>query len=101
MDNNTLLFLLSLAGTIIVLLIAITGYFLRIVHADTKKAIEDCGKNKGNIELLQQQLNSDVKRIEQTTQLELQNLARTVHELSGAVNNLVKVQLEYKSNKDN
>lgn len=89
-------FLLGVAGAVILILFGIIGYFLRIVHADAKKAVEDCGKNKGRIELVELQLNSDVKRIEQTTQLELRNLATTVGKLSASVEQLVKIQMEHR-----
>lgn len=87
-------FLLGLAGTLILILFGIIGYFLKIVHSDAKKAVEECGKNKGKIELLELQLTSDVKRIEQTTQLELRNLADTVGKLSHSVERLVQIQLK-------
>ena len=93
MTAEVLTFLLGISGAVILILFAIIGYFLKIVHADAKKAVEDCGKNKGNIELLQLQLNSDVKRIEQTTQLELKNLASTVGRLSDSVEQLVEMQM--------
>lgn len=85
--------IIGIAGGIIGLLLLILGYFLKIIHNDTKKAIEEVGKNKGRIELVEQQLNSDVKRLEQTTQLELRNLAQTVNKLSVSVEQLVQVQL--------
>lgn len=91
MDNNTLL---TLAGSLLVLLIGILGYFLRIVHSDVKSAIIESGKNKGRIELVEQQLTSDVKRIEQMTQLELRNLADQVGKLTTNVQMLVQTQLE-------
>jgi hypothetical protein len=62
-----------------------------------KKALIEVGKNKGNIELVQLQLNSDVKRIEQTTQLELRNLASTVNKLSLSVEQLVKYYMNGKN----
>lgn len=93
MSTEVYTFLLTAAGFIIVVLFGIVGYFLRIVHGDAKKAVEDCGKNKGRIELVELQLNSDVKRIEQTTQLELRNLATTVTKLSTSVEQLVQIQL--------
>jgi hypothetical protein len=62
-----------------------------------KKALIEVGKNKGNIELVQLQLNSDVKRIEQTTQLELRNLASTVNKLSLSVEQLVKYHMNGKN----
>ena len=96
MTKDVYIFFLGLSGSIMLMLFAIIGYFLKIVHNDAKKAVEDCGKNKGNLELLQLQLNSDVKRIEQTTQLELRNLAETVGKLSHSVEQLVQIQLTKK-----
>jgi hypothetical protein len=94
MTTDLLHFLLGISGILILSLFGIIGYFLKIVHSDTKKAIEDMTKNKARIELLELQLNSDVKRIEQTTQLELRNLAETVNKLSVSVEQLVKFQIQ-------
>lgn len=93
MSTELLTILLSISGAIMLTLFSIIGYFLKIVHGDAKKAIEELGKNKGRVELVEQQLNSDVKRIEQTTQLELRNLASTVGKLSNSVEQLVSMQL--------
>ena len=93
MTNEILNIILTISGAIIITLIATIGYFLRILHIDTKKAIEEVGKNKGRIELVEQQLNNDVKRLEQTTQLELRNLADTVNKLSKSVEQLVQIQI--------
>jgi len=92
MTTEIYTFLLGLSGSIIILLFAIIGYFLKIVHADAKKSVEEAGKNKGKIELLELQINSDVKRLEQTTQLELRNLADSVGKLSYSVEQLVKMK---------
>lgn len=94
MKEEVLHFLLGVAGSVIMVLFAIIGYFLRVIHADVKFAVQETGKNKGRIELVEQQLNSDVKRIEQTTQLELRNLANTVDKLTVSVDQLVKFQLD-------
>jgi hypothetical protein len=94
MSDGVLHFLLGVAGSVIMVLFAIIGYFLRVIHADVKFAVQETGKNKGRIELVEQQLNSDVKRIEQTTQLELRNLANTVDKLTISVDQLVKFQLD-------
>lgn len=91
MDAYTLL---EISGALIVLLLGILGYFLKVVHADVKTAIIESGKNKGRIELVEQQLNSDVKRIEQYTQLELRNLAQNVNRLSASVEQLVEIQIK-------
>lgn len=84
---------LGIAGVIIMLLVSILGYFLKVVHTDVKSAVVEAGKNKGRIELVEQQLNSDVKRIEQTTQLELRSLAENVNRLSASVEQLVQLYL--------
>jgi hypothetical protein len=96
MTTDVLYFLLGVAGAVIMLAFGIIGYFLKIVHNDAKQAVIDGGKNKGAIELIKLQLDSDVKRIEQLTQLELRNLAVTVSKLSTSVEQLVKIQLEDK-----
>lgn len=94
MTTEVLYFLLGIAGAVILILFGIIGYFLKIVHNDAKQAVIDAGKNKGSIELIKLQLDSDVKRIEQTTQLELRNLASNVNKLSISVEQLVKIQME-------
>lgn len=83
----------GILGAFIILLFGIIGYFLKIVHTDVKFSVEECGKNKGRIELVEQQLTSDVKRIEQTTQLELRNLADQVGKLTTNVQMLVQTHL--------
>lgn len=85
---------LGIAGAFMLLLFSVIGFFLKIVHSDVKKAVEESGKNKGRIELVEQQLTSDVKRIEQMTQLELRNLADQVGKLTTNVQMLVQTQLE-------
>lgn len=97
MTSEIAYFVLGISGSMILLLIGVISYFLKMVHGDVKKALIETGKNKGNIELVQQQLNNDVKRIEQTTQLELRNLANTVNKLSVSVEQLVKYHMNGKS----
>lgn len=87
-------FVAGVIGALILILFSIIGYFLKVVHSDVKFAVAESGKNKGRIELVEQQLTSDVKRIEQTTQLELRNLTESVSQLSKSVEKLVAMQLE-------
>lgn len=86
-------FVSSIIGGLVVILFSIIGYFLKVLHGDIKFAVTESGKNKGRIELVEQQLTSDVKRIEQTTQLELRNLAENVNKLSLSVERLVEIQI--------
>jgi hypothetical protein len=91
--TDIIYFVSSLIGGLIVVLFSILGYFLKVLHGDIKFAVSESGKNKGRIELVEQQLTSDVKRIEQTTQLELRNLAENVNKLSISVEKLVEFQI--------
>lgn len=78
------------------LIIAIIGYFLRMAHMDLKKieeaqskVIEDQGKLKGKIELVEQESRLKYQALMEQTQLEIKNLARNVNELSVAVKELI------------
>jgi hypothetical protein len=73
-------------------LIAVTGvigYFLRMIHADVRKNTEDLGKLKGKIELVEQESRLKYQAIQEQTQLEIKNLAKSVAELSDAVKQLI------------
>ena len=69
--------------------VLIVGYFLRIVHNDVRKNTEDLGKLKGKIELVEQESRLKYQAIQEQTQLEIKNLARSVSELSDAVKQLI------------
>jgi hypothetical protein len=60
------------------ILTTIVGFFLFRVISDVRKNTENIGKNKGTIELVKQKQEDDTNRIEQTTQLEIRNLASQV-----------------------
>jgi hypothetical protein len=73
-------------------LIAVTGvlgYFLRMIHTDVRNNTESLGKLKGKIELVEQESRLKYQAIQEQTQLEIKNLARTVGELSDAVRQLI------------
>ena len=81
---------------VIATVIAIIGYFLRMAHADLKKVvdgqskvIEEQGKLKGKIELVEQESRLKYQALMEQTQLEIKNLARNVSELSLAVKELI------------
>lgn len=89
MNHGTMTFILGIAGAALMIMFGVIGFFLRMIHGDMKKNIEDTGKNKGNIELIRQQQEADTKRIEAMTQLELKALSSNVSDLSKNVNILV------------
>jgi hypothetical protein len=67
----------------------IIGYFLKIVHNDVRKNTEEIGKQKGKIELVEQEARLKYQAIQEQTQLEIKNLAKNVSELSSAVKQLI------------
>ena len=84
--------------------IGIISYFLRDVHAFIKEYKKECelqhlhfseevGKLKGKIEMVQQQANNDITRIEQITQLKLDQISKDVAELTKVIQQLLKSKL--------
>ena len=67
----------------------IIGYFLKMVHNDVRSNTEGLGKLKGKIELVEQESRLKYQAIQEQTQLEIKNLARSVAELSDAVKQLI------------
>ena len=67
----------------------IIGYFLKMVHNDVRSNTESLGKLKGKIELVEQEARLKYQAIQEQTQLEIKNLARSVAELSEAVKQLI------------
>lgn len=70
-------------------IVAIIGYFLKMVHNDVRSNTESLGKLKGKIELVEQESRLKYQAIQEQTQLEIKNLARSVAELSEAVKQLI------------
>jgi HAMP domain-containing protein len=88
-NTGTLWLVVGISGTLITILLGIIGFFLSRLISDVKSVIEETGKNKGRIELVEQQQQNDVKRIEQMTQFELKVMSEKVGELASSINRLV------------
>lgn len=84
--------------------LGIISYFLRDVHAGMKEHkkeselqhlhfSEEVGKLKGKIEMVQQQATNDITRIEQLTQLKLDQISKDVAELTKVIQQLLKSKL--------
>jgi hypothetical protein len=83
LDTSTIwLFIIGTGTTII-------GYFLKIVHNDVRRNTEELGRQKGKIELVEQEARLKYQAIQEQTQLEIKNLAKNVSELSSAVKELM------------
>ncbi len=82
-DTSTIWLFIIGTGTTIV------GYFLKIVHNDVRRNTEELGRQKGKIELVEQEARLKYQAIQEQTQLEIKNLAKNVSELSSAVKELM------------
>ena len=82
---------ITLSGIIMSILLGIIGFFTARLVNDVRRCTIETGKNKGRIDLIAQQQENDIRRIEQNTQLELQVLTKTVNQLSTSVQELVVV----------
>lgn len=60
----------------------IIGYFLKTIHNDLKKCIEDVGRLKGKIELVQQEHNLRLEKTEAVTQQKIDRLTDEVTRLT-------------------
>ena len=98
MDPETTKFVLSISGTVILILFTGIGFFLARLIGDVKTNTMESGKNKGKIELVQQQQQSDIKRIEERTQLELVNMSKSITILSDNVTMLCKAMNKHNIN---
>jgi uncharacterized protein YsxB (DUF464 family) len=92
MANSSIPVILFVIGTVI----AVIGYFLRIAHADLKKVvdaqskvIEDQGRLKGKIDMVEQESRLKYQALMEQTQLEIKSLARNISDLSLAVKELI------------
>ena len=82
--------LLIIGGSVISLLITALSFFVVKIFKDVNFLLVESGRNKGRVELVEQQLANDVKRIEQTTQLELKTMCQKIETLTNNVNELTQ-----------
>jgi len=90
----------EVAFTVITVLISGIGYFLKSLHSDLKQVmneqksiIENQGRLKGKIELVDNETKFKYESIEKMTQLEIKHLAEQVSELTTSVKKLIEIQL--------
>ena len=90
----------EIAFTVITILISGIGYFLKSLHSDLKSVmkeqksiIENQGRLKGKIELVDNESRFKYDAIEKMTQLEIKHLAEQVGELTQSVKKLIELQL--------
>jgi uncharacterized protein YsxB (DUF464 family) len=82
----------SLVVLAIATVLGVIGYFLRIVHTDVRKVVEEQGKLKGKIELVEQESRLKYQAIQEQTQIELKNLAKNIGDLTDTVRQLVTIR---------
>ena len=71
--------------TVIGVLISVIGYFLKLVHQDVKKAIEDVGNVKGQLDVMNAEQVLKFQRMEETTQLKIDQLTSEITRLIKAM----------------
>lgn len=95
---------LTLTIFISTVVIGLIGFFLRTAYStitkdinslksDSNKHVEEQGKLKGKIELLEQESRLKLQHIEETTQHEIRTMASKIGELSDTVGELVRIQM--------
>ena len=72
--------------SILVGLIGIIGYFLKIVHTDVRRSVEEVGKNKGRIEILNEQISNE----KENRKSELQNQERRLEDAMNQMNKSIE-----------
>jgi hypothetical protein len=90
----------EVAFTVITVLISAIGYFLKSLHSDLrnvmeeqKTIIENQGRLKGKIELVDNEARFKYEAIEKMTQLEIKHLAEQISELTQSVKKLIEINL--------
>jgi len=90
----------EIAFTVITILISGIGYFLKSLHSDLrnvmkeqKSIIENQGRLKGKIELVDNESRFKYEAIEKMTQLEIKHLAEQISELTQSVKKLIEINL--------
>lgn len=83
------------------LVVAISGYFVKMVHSDVRKNTLETGKNKGKIEQLQIQLTNHeqmneirLKNQQENTEKAIELLTKSVKELSEDVRMLINYKIK-------
>jgi peptidoglycan hydrolase CwlO-like protein len=77
---------LELVVSVLIGLIGIIGYFLKIVHSDIRRTVEEVGKNKGRIEILNEQISNE----KENRKSELQNQERRLEDAMNQVNKSIE-----------
>lgn len=101
MDTATLWFIIGIAGTVILICFSIIAFFLSRIVSDVKTCVEENGKNKGRIELVEQQQANDVRRIEQMTQMEIKVMSGKIGDLSDNVKLMSEIFMQNMVNNKN
>ena len=97
MDTTIVLFIAAAVLAVIGFLTR-TAYIailkdLNFLKLESNRHVEEQGKLKGKLELLEQEHRLKYQLIQETTQQEIRNMATKVGELSDIVNTLVRSQL--------
>lgn len=103
-ETHEIMNTMDIMNYLIIGTMGIISYFLRDIHVTMKEHkreselqhlhfSEEVGKLKGKIEMVQQQATNDITRIEQLTQLKLDQISKDVSELTKVIQQLLKSKL--------
>lgn len=71
-------------------MIAVVAYFLKTLHSDIKNNVQEIGKLKGKIAVLESESNNKIDKLAETTHIQLTALAKSIDNLTTSVNILIK-----------
>ena len=83
MENST-----QIIGSLLAFLLAIIGYFLKVLHKDIKENIKNTEMNTASITLLQSQQDGKIDRLAEITELQIQQLTSSVEALTNTISHM-------------
>jgi len=72
----------SIAFSVIGILLAVIGHFLKILHSDVRRATEKIGKLEGQLDMVKQENNLRYERMEEVTQMKIDHLTDQITRLA-------------------
>lgn len=63
-------------------MIGVIAYFLRTLHADIKKNVQEIASLKTEVTVIKSESNSKIDNLTSTTEIQIQNLTKAVEDLA-------------------
>lgn len=76
-------------------MIGVIAYFLRTLHSDIKKNVQEIASLKTEVTVIKSESNSKIENLTSTTEIQIQNLTKAVEDLADVSRKiLLKIQSE-------